>query len=51
MSDPKKAVIPGNQKTCPRESGDEYFLIFTRNPLRLQNPLESGMLYVVSCGL
>jgi hypothetical protein len=33
MPDPKKAVIPGkNQKF--------HFLIFTRNPLLPQNPLE-----------
>jgi hypothetical protein len=30
----KKACHSGkNKKTCPRENGDEYFLIFTRNPL------------------
>jgi hypothetical protein len=30
----KKGCHSGkNQKTCPHENGDEYFLIFTRNPL------------------
>jgi hypothetical protein len=30
----KKSCHSGkNQKTCPHENGDEYFLIFTRNPL------------------
>jgi hypothetical protein len=49
MPDPKKAVIPGKikklvlMKPVPVKTGngDEYFLIFTRNPLLPQNPLEA----------